>query len=209
VDALLVERYGDKQWAGPGDPMAGLVRTILSQNTTDVNSHQAYQRLRERFPTWAELAAGRPQAIARAIEVGGLGQIKAGYIRDLLRKIRRQEGDYSLDALADMPVEEGMARLTGYRGVGPKTAACVLLFQLGRPVFPVDTHVNRIAGRLGWVTPESPAGKTQAALSGAVPPELCYRLHLNLVQHGRRCCRTRKPDCPSCPVAAHCQAMGG
>ena len=204
VERALARHYGEKHWDGPGDPLAGLVGTILSQSTSDVNSGAAFAVLTETFPTWEAVAAAPEADIAAAIRSGGLAEQKAGRIKAILQRIEREQGRLSLDALGDMSAEQALEYLSGFKGVGPKTAACVLLFDLGRPVFPVDTHVHRIALRLGWLPEGASAQRAHQLLGSLVPPKLRYSLHVNLIAHGRALCRPTRPKCGECPVAKHC-----
>ena len=184
--------------------MAGLIGTILSQNTTGANSRAAYESLRGRFPDWADCARARTSSIARAIRVGGLNNIKAPRIKAILRQAKERQGEYRLDRLHELSDEDAAAYLTAFEGVGPKTAACVLLFHCGRQVFPVDTHVFRIASRLGWLPEGATPGSAHDFLQPLIPPELAYSLHVNLVTHGRQVCHARRPRCPDCCLRDLC-----
>ena len=186
------------------DPLGSLIATVLSQNTSDVNSGRAYRSLRTAFPSWSALAAAAPRGIERAIRHGGLARIKSRRIHELLRALKRREGRYDLRVLCRLPAAEAEARLSGLPGVGPKTRACVLLFACGHPAFPVDTHVRRIAGRLGLVGPRVSAAAAHAILGPAVPEGRHLELHLNLIRLGRELCRARAPRCPACPLRALC-----
>lgn len=205
ADELLVRTYGPKRREA-GDPLDGLIRTILSQNTTDLNSHAAFASLKQRFPTWEEALAADPDDIADAIRHGGLAEIKSARIQEILAQIRRERGELSLDFICDLPVEEAEEYLLSFKGVGPKTAAIVLLFDCGMPLFPVDTHVFRVTSRLGWLPERATPEKAHELLRELVPEELHFQLHLNLVQHGRETCHARNPDCASCPLKRHCRA---
>ncbi len=204
VDALLRRLHGDARFPGFSDPVGGLVRTILSQSTTAANSSRAFEELLRRFPTWDALAQAPVGQIARAIRSGGLAKQKAPRIRAIIRQIVDEHGSATLDFLDRMTVEQATDYLLRFDGVGPKTAACVLLFSLGKPVFPVDTHVRRIAERLGWVPPGLSDARIHEILGKAVPAKLRYRLHINMVTHGRRVCRAQKPDCSACPLTDLC-----
>jgi len=184
------------------------VLTILSQNTNDVNRDRAYADLRRRFPSWDEVADAPVGAIAQAIERGGLGPTKAPRIKKVLRSIR--EAGTALDGLAlrGLADEVLWRMLMSLPGVGPKTAACVLLFSLDRPFFPVDTHVHRIAVRLGLVPPRADPVVAQALLQRAVPDELVYELHMNLIRHGRHVCIARRPLCSECVLRDVCPRVG-
>jgi endonuclease-3 len=196
--------YGTPEWRPHGDPMTELVLTILSQNTSDANSGRAFMRLRARFPTWESLLAADPPAIEEAIRIGGLSQVKAVRIKALLAEVVRRRGSLDLSFLRALSPPEARAWLEGLPGVGPKTAACVLLFSLGLPALPVDTHVHRVALRLGLVPLRTPPARAQALLEEWVPPELHYQFHVLLIRHGRRLCRAQRPLCPRCPLLADC-----
>jgi len=215
IDALLAEEYGVKvPPKGRRDPVAALVGTILSQNTNDANSSRAFASLVERFPRWEDVLAADDAEVADAIRPGGLANIKAPRIRRILSEIRDAHGSFDLGFLAQRLVEDSMAYLTGYTGVGAKTAACVVLFALALPAFPVDTHVLRTTERLRLVPEGATAEAAHRLLEKLVPDGLKYQLHLNLVAHGRARCRPTRPRCAGCPVRRLCgyvgqQPMGG
>lgn len=204
VDKALCAVYGDPPREPSGDPLGGLIATILSQNTTARNSRAAFASLRARFPTWEEAATASEKDVAAAIRGGGLAAQKAARIRNILRQVLDERGKLSLDFLADMGPAEAAGYLARFRGVGPKTAACVLLFDLGRDVFPVDTHVFRLATRLGWLPGRATPESAHETLGALVPPDTMHRLHVNMVRHGRELCRPRNPRCDLCPLTRHC-----
>ncbi len=204
IHRLLVQEYGQRIWRRRGEPLEVLVSTVLSQNTSDVNRDRAYRRLRERFPTWEAVRDGPVEEIAEAIRPGGLAGLKAPRLKEILRAITERRGELSLDFLGQMEVEEAKAWLTSLRGVGPKTAACVLLFALGKPAFPVDTHVHRVSRRLGLIEPGTSAPEAEKILEGLLPPENYYPFHLNLIAHGREICKAPRPLCHICVLAPHC-----
>lgn len=188
-------------------PLDELILTVLSQNTNDVNRDRAYSELRRRFPTWEKVAAAPVREIAAAIRVGGLARQKAARIKEMLKVIREREGRLSLSRLCRLPQEEALAYLRSLKGVGAKTAACVLLFSCGRPVFPVDTHILRVSKRLGLIDQRMDAAKAHAVMGELLPAESVYSLHLNLIEHGRRRCHPRKPECPACCLKAQCPSV--
>ena len=147
----LAKAYGTPPPPRHLPPLEELVLTVLSQHTSDTNRDRAYADLRRRFADWDEVADAPLPALARAIRRGGLGPTKAVRIRAMLRGIR--DGGVPLDdrAFTAMTDQGLWDTLVALPGVGPKTAACVLLFSLDRPFFPVDTHVHRVAKRLGLV----------------------------------------------------------
>jgi endonuclease-3 len=182
--------------------------TILSQHTSDVNRDRAYADLRRRFRTWDEVADAPVTAIARAIWRGGLAPTKASRMRALLRELRADGIPLDDRAFRDGDPSETWSRLLGLPGVGPKTAACVLLFSLEQPYFPVDTHVYRVARRLGLISPRATAVQAQEILQAATPPELVYELHMNLIRHGRAVCRAPRPLCEECVLLNICPRIG-
>jgi len=194
------------------DPVDVLVATILSQNTTDTNSGTAFAQLKDRFADWDAVADARVDAIARAIRGAGLSRRKAPRIRALLRGIREQRGRISLEHLRRVPQGAAYEELVSLDGVGPKTALCVLLFALGRNVFPVDTHVARLSRRLGLLGDGTPDARAHEVLTPKIAPRDRYTMHLLLIAHGRQVCRARTPRCPACCLVDLCptgRARGG
>lgn len=208
LDSILAEMYGPKPLRPHGDPVGELVHIILTQNTSDANSDRTYAALRAAYPSWEQLALAPPRDIADVIRMGGLADIKAARIGEALRRVEADFGSMSLAALNDMEKTDAFDYLTSLPGVGPKSAACVLLFALGRPVFPVDTHVHRVSNRLGLVATKSPAA-TQAVLMPAVPDSIVYQLHMNMVTHGRKTCKAGRPACFRCLLQSECDWASG
>ncbi len=204
VHHRLLEEYGEPTWRPHMDAVSELVSTILSQNTNDVNRDVAFDRLRSRFPTWEEVRDAQQDAVIEAIRPAGLANQKGPRIQDALRLITQERGELDLDFLADWPVEEAKDWLSAINGVGPKTAAIVLLFALGRPAFPVDTHVHRVARRLGLIGPKVSRERAHVELEHLVPQESYYPFHLNLIRHGRRVCSSRRPRCDECVLQDLC-----
>ena len=204
VHQRLLEVYGQPEWRPHLDPISEVVSTILSQNTTDVNRDRAFERLRARFATWEEVRDGPVEAIENAIRPAGLAQQKAPRIKGALQFITQERGELNLDFLKEMPVDEAKAWLTQIKGIGPKTAAIILLFSLGMPAFPVDTHVHRVTGRLGLIGPKVSAEKAHDLLEHLLPPDWYYPFHLNVIRHGREICHARNPKCEICPLQDLC-----
>ena len=209
----LDEAYGIPDWRPHQDPTSELVLTILSQNTSDTNSGRAFARLLQRLPTWDDVVEARLPELIAAIQPGGLAPTKAPRIQAALRDIKERTGGFDLAFLAGLPLEEAREWLRGIHGVGPKTVACVLLFALGMPAMPVDTHVFRVATRLGLIperagkaamTPE----KAHALLEAAVPPQEYYAFHIGLIKHGRRTCSAQRPACGDCVLRDLCPSAG-
>lgn len=185
------------------DPLEVLIQGVLSQNTSDVNSARAYENLIAEFGAWAAVAAASPAAIERAIRTGGLAAQKARTIRSALKYLAAR-GAYSLDHLRRAPLHEAERELKAIKGVGVKTARLVLLFGFGRPVFVVDTHVHRVARRLGLVPDRCSRERAHVLLDDLVPDAQKYVAHMNMIWHGRQICRARSPLCDGCPVRGWC-----
>ncbi len=200
----LQAAFGNPTWRNPLPPLDELISTILSQNTNDNNRDRAFEALRSRFPTWEAVRDGEEKAVIDAIRPAGLANQKGPRIQKVLREITAERGVLSLDFLADLPVEEARSWLMSFKGVGPKTAAIVLLFSLGEPAFPVDTHVHRVTGRLGLRPEKMNADQAHDYLSKLFPPEAYYAAHLNLIRLGREICHARRPECPRCPLNDVC-----
>jgi endonuclease III len=206
ITAILTAAYGDRVWRSHGPPIDELVKIILSQNTNDRNSLEAFRRLKQKFPRWEQLLNLPEKSIAAPIAIGGLANIKAKRLKQILREIKTRQGALSLDFLKTMPPTEANRELQNFVGVGAKTAACVLLFSFGMPVFPVDTHIHRVAIRLGLIGPATTAVKAHDELAAIIPPQLVYPFHLLLIEHGRRICHARHPQCTICPLLTLCPA---
>src|SRR6266850_4589762 len=204
----LRRAYGDPPAPRRLAPLDELILTVLSQHTSDTNRDRAYADLRSRFATWDDVADAPLPAIARAIYRGGLGPTKAIRIRAILRALRERGIALDQSALSRMRSKALWDLLISLPGVGPKTAACVLLFSLDRPYFPVDTHVHRVARRLGLVPPRADAVATQAAFQASVPPRDMYALHMNLIRHGRAVCVAIRPRCSECVLHDLCPRVG-
>ncbi len=204
----LMAFYGRPEWRDPLPPLDELVSTILSQNTNDRNRDQAYQSLRRRFPTWEQVRDAAPPDVVEAIRIAGLANQKGPRIQTVLREITAERGALDLGFLADLTVEEAHTWLTHFKGVGPKTAAIVLVFSLGKPAFPVDTHVYRVSGRIGLRPEKMSVEEAHTHLAGLFPPEDYGPAHLNLIRLGREICHARKPDCEACPLKEICQYYG-
>ncbi len=227
IIARLDAAYGIPTWRPHHDPTSELVLTILSQNTNDGNSGRAFVRLLEAFPSWQAVMDAPLAELIAAIQPGGLAPTKAPRIQAVLRDLQERTGGFDLAFLADMPLDEARAWLAELHGVGPKTVACVLMFALGRAAMPVDTHVFRVAMRLGLIAERVPAAATSAArgrgtkataamtaekahlmLEAMVPPSEYYAFHIGLIKHGRRTCTAQRPACGGCVLADLCPSAG-
>lgn len=196
--------YGEPEWRPHGDAMGELVLTLLSQNTADINSGRAFSRLLQRYPDWQAALDAPLDEIEDVIRPGGLAPTKAPRLKAMLAEIKARTGGFDLRFLEDLPVDQAREWLRTLPAVGPKTAACVLLFGLGMPGLPVDTHVYRVAVRLGLVSEKLTPEKAQLELEARVPPDDHYRFHVLLIRHGRHTCGARAPACEICPLQPSC-----
>lgn len=209
VYQLLCSVYGEPIWQPGLDPVAELVNTILSQATSDINRDKGFAALRRHFPNWEAVMAADPDELIYIIRSAGLANQKGPRIQAALGTIWARRGTISLDFLAELPLAEAKAWLTSIEGVGPKTAAIVLLFAFNRPAFPVDTHVYRISQRVGLIGPKVTADKAHPLLENVGTPATFYPLHLNLIRHGREVCQARRPRCAECVLAEICDYRKG
>lgn len=196
----LLEKYGE-----PGEPdgMSGIdyvIETILSQNTNDISRDKAFNNLKQKYgDDYEAIENAEREEIVEPIRVCGLGPTKAERIQETLRIVREQEGDYSIEFLEDMGVDEAKKWLTDIPGIGPKTASVILCFHFGMPVFPVDTHVQRLSTKCMRIVPEnSSRTKTHEILEKKVPDEIKYNFHMLMIEHGRNGCTARDPGCMFC-----------
>lgn len=217
VYETLIATYGEPKNEPDNDPLGGLIATILSQHTSDSNSERAYQHLVTAFPTWESVRDATTEKIAEAIKNGGLANIKSVRIQDVLHTLTEEQqeqgetktlAEYLSDELAKRPTEEALSYLRTLPGVGPKTAACVLMFNLDRPAFPIDTHVWRTARRLGLIGPKVSADAAHTLFAKVIPPEWVYPLHVNLIRHGRQICHAQRPKCSVCTLFSECAYVG-
>lgn len=207
IELRLRKRHGEPH-KPRRDPLDELVLTILSQNTNDANRDRAWEELRSRFGSWAEVLEADRGELEDAIRVAGLAGQKGAAIHGVLETLDEERGELSLDHLEDMDDAEAMAYLRAFRGVGTKTAACVLCFALRRAVLPVDTHVRRVSERLGLIPEGTGSAKAHRILERTVPPELRFPLHLLLIRHGRATCTARAPECGACVLEDLCPKVG-
>ena len=202
----LADRYGLPAWSGPRlDPVAELVLTVLAQNTADINSHRAFVALRAAYPTWDAVLAAPTDELADVIRPGGLAPTKSRRIQQVLAEVHdATHGTWDLAFLREWPLEDALAWLVGLPGIGRKTASIVLLFAFGRPALPVDTHVYRVAARLGLLPPKTNLTRAHELLEEVVPPESMYAAHVLFIGHGREVCRAPRPICGLCPLTDLC-----
>jgi endonuclease III len=200
----LKQAYGDRKRTSLPDAAGVLVQTILSQNTSDLNSGRAYDSLLKKFKTWDAVSGATLNSISKAIIHGGLADVKAKYIKDSLKEIKRRRGSFELDFLKELQLKEALEWLTSLPGVGLKTANVVLLFSLGMPAVPVDTHIFRVSKRLGLIDEKLTPEKAHMELEKIVPEEEAYPFHLLMIEHGRRTCHPRNPECAKCILMDIC-----
>lgn len=204
INELLVRHFGvpyrPKKLPNPIDV---LIATILSQNTNDKNSFQAYNNLKEKFKSWNELTGTRRSEIEKVIKVAGLGKQKSSAIKTFLTTLKKKSGRINLQYIKKMSDEEILNELTSIKGIGVKTASCVLLFSLDRNICPVDTHVHRTLNRIGIVKSNTP-DKTFEQLMMKFPDGIAHQFHTNLIKLGREICKPAKPSCSACPLLREC-----
>jgi endonuclease-3 len=204
IHRRLERHFGELLPPRRSDPLDELVLTVLSQHTSDVNAERAYASLRATFPAWEDVVRARAGAVADAIRSGGLANTKAPRIQAILREVRDREGRFDLSALRRMSDVDATGYLSSLPGVGPKTAAVVLAFALGRDAMPVDTHVHRVTTRLGWIAVRTSEAKAHDVLAELVPAEIRVPVHVGLIRLGREVCKAGRPRCEVCPVFALC-----
>jgi len=204
VIEFLEQEYGPREWQTDEDPIDVLIETILSQNTSDTNSGRAFASLKASFDSWEAVASAPAEYIARVIKSGGLFQIKAARIKQVLKQIEKEQGRINLDSLKSKTIAEAEDYLMHLPGVGRKTASCVLLFSLGKPSLPVDTHVFRVAKRLGLIDSKTSIEKAPSLLQKQIPPSQVYQFHVHMIEHGRRICHARQPCCDRCILSGIC-----
>lgn len=209
IEGRLDEYYGRPIWSPRYAPVDELVYTVLSQNTADVNTGRTFAALKARYPSWSAVRDAPAAEVVAAISLGGLAATKGPRIQQILRLLSRHSGasdlgEPYLGELADMSDAQALSYLQAMPGVGPKTAACVLMFALGRPVMPVDTHVYRVAQRLALLAPKVSVDRAHQVLTGLAGADNVYAVHVNFVTHGRRLCHARRPECGGCPLRDLC-----
>jgi endonuclease III len=196
--------YGMPECERDLDPLDVLIQTILSQSTTNVNSHRAFESLKRRFPTWEQARRARATSIEAAIRSGGLARQKSVRIKKLLNEIYERRGSLDLSFLSTAPLEEAIEFLASFNGVGPKTVACTLLFACNRPVFPIDTHIFRIGRRIGLIPERCSDHEAHRMMTAMIPGGRFYEVHVNMIRHGRKICRPQQPLCEQCCLIDYC-----
>jgi endonuclease-3 len=184
-----------------------LIGTILSQHTSDLNSERAFRSLTAAYATWEAVRDAPVDELVQTIRSGGLAVVKAQRIQAVLRALTEDDGCVRLPDPRLTTRADATASLTLLPGVGRKTAACVLLFGSHVPAIPVDTHVHRVALRLGLVAPHTGPDATENALESALDPRDYYAFHVNMIHLGREICKAPRPRCEMCPLRARCQSV--
>ena len=211
INATLDSVYGTRNWRQgdySDDLVGALIGTILSQNTSDINSGRAFECLSRTFSSdWDAVRTAHTQEVVDAIRGGGLAKVKASRIQDVLQDIYEREGKTSLEHLRSMSDDDVRKYLTAIHGIGLKTAACILMFNLGRPVIAVDTHVHRVSKRLGLIGAKVSADQAHELLLKLVEPVKAYSVHVHFIEHGRTVCHARRPKCKACPLSTKCNAF--
>ena len=196
--------YGNPKPEPGLDPLDVLIETILSQSTSNINSGRAFENLKKRFPTWEQARRARVTSIEAAIRSGGLARQKSVRIKNLLNEIYQQRGSLDLSFLRSAPLDEARQFLASFKGIGPKTVACTLLFACNRPVFPIDTHIFRIARRLALIPERCSDEQAHEIMGRILPAGRYFEVHINLIRHGRRVCRPSDPLCEECCLVEYC-----
>jgi len=196
--------YGVPENSRRSDPLDMLIQIILSQATSDINSHRTFAVLKRSFPDWDTVLRARESTIAATIQSGGLANQKAAVIKSLLRQIKQDRGTLDLNFLHTLAPEAAVEYLSQFRGIGPKTIACTLLFACRTEIFPLDTHIFRILRRVGLIPLKCSDRRAHELMNAIVPARKFYSFHVNLIRHGRALCRPRDPVCERCPIVEYC-----
>lgn len=204
VLSRLQAAYGRPRNTQRRPPLDELILTVLSQNTNDRNRDRAYALLRSCYPRWEDVLAATDRSVADAIRAGGLANQKAARIRRILRQIQDERGELDLEFLRRWPLERAADYLRSFKGVGEKTVNCVLLFSLNKRAFPVDTHIHRLALRLGLAPQGADAAEAHRRMPDLVPSRDYFPAHMNLIRHGREVCHARSPGCDGCTLMDLC-----
>jgi len=204
IHQTLLVAYGEPTWRQHLPPVDELVSTILSQSTSDTNRDKGFYALKARYPDWESVMNAPEAEVIATIRPAGLANQKGPRIQNALRYVMADRGEITLDFLDALSLDEAKSWLTAIKGVGPKTAAIILLFAFNRPAFPVDTHVHRLTRRLGLIGSKVSADKAHPILENIGDPDTFYPFHLNIIRHGREVCIARKPKCEICPLQTYC-----
>ncbi|MFZ4816123.1 MAG: endonuclease III domain-containing protein [Phototrophicaceae bacterium] len=209
VAVAFEQNYGRYTWRKRGTALDTFIGTILSQNTTDKNSGRAYEQLRERYETWQDVLDAPMPELIDTIRIAGLGNQKGPRIKAALQKIKEERGEFDLEWIGQLSVDDARTWMTAIDGIGLKTASIVVSFGFNGAAFAVDTHVTRVSARIGFTPPNSTPDKTMFIMEEIVPPQDYYAFHIQVIQHGRTLCRARNPLCDKCPIRTHCDYAHG
>lgn len=201
---ILENDYGIPEKSGFKEPLDELVFTILSQNTNDKNRDRAWSELKKNFHNYESILNSSEKELVKTIRIAGLAEQKSKNIFGILRQLKKENGKLSLKFLKNYNKERAREYLLSFKGVGAKTAACVMLFSLKKPAFPVDTHIFRVSKRLGLIPKKTTPNKAHEIMEGLVPEKKYHSFHINLIRLGRKLCHPSKPECPQCPLRTLC-----
>lgn len=204
----LERTFGVPELDTPSDPLDMLIGVILSQATTNANSDRTFAALKEKYPAWEDALGARETTIAKTIHLGGLANQKAKVIKNLLKQIKEEQGTLDLNFLHELSTKEAVAYLKKFRGIGPKTIACTLLFACHKNIFPLDTHIFRILRRVGMIPEKCSDERAHNILDSIVPEGKFYSFHVNLIRLGRTICKPQNPQCERCPIVEYCDYGG-
>jgi endonuclease III len=202
-ETLLCE-YGKPRFGNPHNPIEDLVYIVLSNKTGPDIARKVFRELKREFFTWEELADARLGHLRRILTPAGLSDVKSRQLRAALRKVRKDFGRCSLSGLKGEPGEEVESYLTSLPGVSDKVAKCIMMYTLGCEVLPVDTHVHRVARRLGW-TSRKRSDQCHEELEALIKPQYRYAFHVGCIVHGRQICRPTMPLCGNCVIRRYCK----
>ncbi len=203
VCEALEKTYGKPRLGNPREPVDDLIYIILSNKTSPQIARQTFVRLKQRFSTWDDALTSSPSVVRKILRPAGLATVKSRQIRAALKKLRIDFGSCNLDVLRGIPESQAQQYLIALPGVSEKVAKCVMIYTLGFRVLPVDSHVHRVSGRLGW-TKRKRADQCHEELEAIVPPEKRYAFHVDCIVHGRKTCRPTSPLCGKCPIRRYC-----
>ncbi len=212
IHTRLDKIYGGDAWDKSRDssnPLDNLMRTILSQNTTDANRDRAYENLRTQYPTWETVMRASPETVQEAIKVAGLAKQKGPTMQNFLKWLHKEHGVLSLDYLKNTDTDDAIAHLTQHKGIGVKTAYIVLAFACQQDLCAVDTHVYRIMQRVGIIDSKCSKEKAHSELRPLIPKNKARAFHVNLLDLGKTICHARTPNCKACMLADLCQYNTG
>lgn len=202
----LNEHYGIQEIYGRRDPMHELIGTILSHRTTFADEKRAYEAMRERFGSWEAIRDAPLPDLIDTLRPVRYPEVKAPYIQQVLTRIIAERGEANIDFLDAFSTEDALQWLTSLPGVGPKTSTLLLLFTFEKPVLPVDTHVHRVAQRVGLIGPKVSAEKAHGLLLSYLPPDAkeLFNFHKHFYWHGQRVCTWQAPRCGECVLRKMC-----